>query len=287
MTRVSTSVRTIAPLVLLLLSGLPAVAGAAPRPNSAEMVERIRQVKRIEALRAMSGRWESERRTEGVLGPNFARMGEAERGNDEDGIGLSQRPTPWTRESTGPPRAAVRAMGPLGPMGPLGAESAQSYARNVVANNPALDDGFQGDAQGEPGIAAWDRFVVVAWNDGRGQHDASFPGFIGYAYSIDGGQTFTQGGVPPSTLPGAAGPGTWTSDPVLTVNEKTGDFYFCGLFDPYSDSETLHSVAVVRLNFIGNTLTWSAPHVVRSLAGDFTSVDVDKPWIAADRKSVV
>ncbi len=292
----------------LLAGFLPVAipAGAEPRATAAEMAERVRQVKLIQALHVMGERWESEHASRNPLGPELWRMGEgapqggeggeaAGRGEgdasggdaDEDAIekaaGLSQRPARWSNESTASRRRDLRSSGRLGALGTLGTAS---YARNVLVNDPSLDDDFQGDAQAEPGIAAWDRFVVIAWNDGRGQHEgATFPGFIGIAYSTDGGQTFTQGGVPPSNVPGALGPGTWTSDPVLTVNEKTGDFYFCALFDPFSESEVLHGVAVARFNFVGNTPVWNAPRVVRALPGDFSSTDIDKPWIAADSSS--
>jgi hypothetical protein len=75
--------------------------------------------------------------------------------------------------------------------------STTSYATNVFANDPNLDNPNFGDAQSEPGVAVHGSNIVVAWNDFRGSHDPTLPGFIAYASSTNGGQSFTQGGVPP------------------------------------------------------------------------------------------
>ena len=50
------------------------------------------------------------------------------------------------------------------------------------------------------------------------------PDTQGYGYSMNGGTSFTDGGVPPK-LTGW----DWASDPLVVVNEKTGDFWYCAL----------------------------------------------------------
>src|SRR4029079_8174492 len=154
--------------------------------------------------------------------------------------------------------------------------STTSYGANVFANDPSLDDPNHADTQSEPGVAMLGNNIVVAWNDYRGapNRPAAISSPIAYAYSTNGGQSFTQGGVPPFD---ASNIGSWTSDPVLTVNEKTGEFYFCALFDT---SDFDHGLAVAHGHFAAGTFLWSPPaRVIRSLPG---SLDIDKPWIAAD-----
>jgi hypothetical protein len=66
---------------------------------------------------------------------------------------------------------------------------------------------------------------------------------------------------------------------VFTVNDKTGEFYFCALFDT---TDTDHGVAVAHGHFVGSTFVWSPTRVVRMLPGPPNTTDIDKPWIAAD-----
>src|SRR5207247_1248354 len=137
--------------------------------------------------------------------------------------------------STSPTPSRVR-----GRWGP----AASSTPQNIEVSDPALDDPTQSDAQTEPSMAVRGNDVLAAWIDGRGLHSLS--GLIAAAYSTDGGHTFAQLGVPP-TPPGG---GVWTADPIVAVNEKTGDFYLCALFDPISPLDE-HGVAVARGAFNG------------------------------------
>lgn len=146
---------------------------------------------------------------------------------------------------------------------------------NVLANN-RTGDGFA-SGQCEQDIAAHGNNILVAWNDGEGFND--FTGDTqGYAYSTNGGATFTDGG----KLPKPAGFPTfiWTSDPLVTVNEKTGEFWYAGLCSP---SSTTNGIAVVKGTFSGPTLTWGEPVIVRDESnGNFF---LDKPWLVADSLS--
>lgn len=142
--------------------------------------------------------------------------------------------------------------------------AAATVPANVRVNDPAGDGA--GTAQSGASIASRGNDVLIAWNDGLGPHDQ------GYGYSTDGGLTFTDGGVPP------APPGwTWSSDPVVTVDEKTGTFYCASLVEP---TRGTNGVAVVAATFSGATLTWGAPVLVRSVSD--ASAVIDKPWMVAD-----
>ena len=138
---------------------------------------------------------------------------------------------------------------------------------NVRANNPSGEGSTT--TQAEESIAAWGNNVLVAWNDGAGPH------YQGYGYSTDGGQTFVDGGAPP-----ALGGWTWASDPVVTVNEKTGTFYYCGLVDP---SASTNGIGVVSATFSGSAINWGTPVLVRSV--NTSSVVLDKQWMVADSTS--
>src|SRR5262249_52671825 len=102
--------------------------------------------------------------------------------------------------------------------------SLMSAYANILVNNRATDTA-PGSGQCEVSIAAFGSNVVAAWNDGEG---FSFAGSTqGFGYSSNGGLTWTDGGSPPTP-----NVGTWTSDPQVVVNEKTGDFYFAALCEP-------------------------------------------------------
>ena len=146
----------------------------------------------------------------------------------------------------------------------LTTEAVAAIPPNVRVNNPKGEG--TNIAQSEESIAAWGNSVLVAWNDGAGPH------YQGYGYSTDGGQTFTDGGAPP-----ALGGWTWASDPVVTVNEKTGTFYYCGLVDPTAST---NGIGVVPATFSGNTLAWGTPVLVRSV--NTSTAVLDKQWMVAD-----
>lgn len=148
---------------------------------------------------------------------------------------------------------------------------------NVQCNNTAGD--FASSTQAEVAVGALGENVLVAWNDGAGfgpVHRQS----QGYGYSTDGGATFTDGEFPPIPGPGL----TWYSDPSVSVNEQTGDFYYCGLVaDSASRGATTNGIGVVRARFSGNTILWDAPHLPE--LGPSTGQFFDKQWIAADSSS--
>jgi hypothetical protein len=157
---------------------------------------------------------------------------------------------------------------PGGPQGVGTARSARlatptslsSLLPNVKVNNSAGDAADAG--QSEASIAAWNQYVLVAWNDGQGF--VTGPDLMGYGYSTNGGTTFTDGGDPPRRT-------------TVAVNEKTGEFYLCGLIDT---SGTVNGVAVVKATFSGTSITWGAPRLVRGTSN--ATGFIDKPWITVD-----
>jgi hypothetical protein len=150
--------------------------------------------------------------------------------------------------------------------------AALSIATNRIMNNRVTDTA-PASGQCEVSIAAFGLNVVAAWNDGEGFANATST--QGFAYSTDGGQNWVDGGAPPST-----NVTNWTSDPVVVVNEKTGDFYFSALCEP---SGTTNGIGVVKGTFSGGVLTWGTPEV--AISGTNSTVIYDKEWLAADSTS--
>ena len=142
---------------------------------------------------------------------------------------------------------------------------------NVQCNN-TLSDGTSA-GQSETSIAAIGNNVVVAWNDGQGFYTGS--DIQGFGWSTDGGATFTDGGN--VIHPPAFAAWRWTSDPVMTVNEKTGYYYYCGLAAP--DAST-NAIAIARGRFTAGTFAFDSVFIVRSVPSSVAFLD--KQWIAAD-----
>ncbi len=163
---------------------------------------------------------------------------------------------PGTR--TASPARATAALGP-----------------DVLVNDRAQDAAYSSIGQAEQMIAAQGSNILVAWNDGLGFATATTTSTQGYGYSVDGGVTYTDGGSPP--VPAGW---RWASDPLVTVNEKTGDFWFCAMVD---DNSTRNGIALVKARFNADTVQWSTPALVR--LGNNASVLFDKPWLAADSLS--
>lgn len=144
---------------------------------------------------------------------------------------------------------------------------------NVRANNPALE-GID-VCQSEESIASFGDYVLVAWNDGNNDITQA----QGYGYSVDGGATFVDGGSPPQP----AGGSIWISDPVVTVNEKTGEFWFCSLLLSSATGNEIVGIGVVKATFSGSSITWGTPVITRLVDG--VSKSFDKQWMVADSTS--
>jgi hypothetical protein len=141
---------------------------------------------------------------------------------------------------------------------------------NRLVNDPTGEE--DGTCQSEVSIASSGNYVVAAWNDGIGILDVPETDTQGFGYSTDGGNTWVDGGIPPKT-----NVGTWNSDPVVVVNEKTGAFYFAALCD-LSSSE--NGIGVVKGTFIGNNFLWGTPAL--ATLSDNSVALFDKSWMAVD-----
>lgn len=170
---------------------------------------------------------------------------------DEDGV---------TPRTSGPP---VRVQLPAG------VSSINAIPVNSAVNSRTGD--FAGDTQSEEGIAMLGMNGVCAWNDGH--NFSSSVDAQQAAYTNNGGATWTDIGAPSKPVGGR-----WASDPVVTVNEKTGTFYYCGLIDFNSVSQ--NGIAVVPGSFTGGVFSWGTPRTIRT--GANTQIGFDKQWMAAD-----
>jgi hypothetical protein len=187
-----------------------------------------------------------------------AKRARAQRGRPGSGI----RPAP-----PGP----VTARSGMGPAPRLRSLATGSVPANVKVNN-STGDTFHA-TQSEESVAALGDYVVAAWNDGQG---SSMGGaYQGYSWSNDGGQTWTDGGDPPKhpSYPSFR----WMSDPVLTVNEKTGTFYYCAMANT---DATHNALALVRGSFTGGVFSWQDVRIVREVTN--STAYLDKLWITAD-----
>src|SRR5262245_32470756 len=162
-----------------------------------EPAERAEQRERLEAWRAKMKR-EAARRG---LRPG-ARMKPYQPRTDAGPI-----PKPGTKTGVAPARI-----------------SAVDAPTNVLVNNRTGDP--YGTCQSEVCLAAQGSRIVATWNDGYGYVTLPSSDTQGFGYSTDGGLTWTDGGAIPND-----GTFLWSSDPVVVVNEKTGDFYFTALID--------------------------------------------------------
>lgn len=141
---------------------------------------------------------------------------------------------------------------------------------NVRVNDPTGEP--LGACQSEVSIASFGNYVVAAWNDGIGIYDSPQTDTQGFGYSTDGGLSWVDGGVPPT-----ANVGVWNSDPVVVVNEKTGDFYFAALCDLPGGQ---NGIGVVKGTFSGTTFSWGTPTL--AVVVDNSVALLDKNWMAVD-----
>jgi hypothetical protein len=134
----------------------------------------------------------------------------------------------------------------------------------VNNNNGTLAD--RSFTQSETDVIAFGNYVVVAFND-AGSYTGSNNKFTGWAYSIDGGTTFTDGGTLPTSTIGDAG------DPVLARNETTGRIYLSTLGFDFPNT-----IQMWRSD--NNGLSWMAP--VNATPGGGGGYGEDKQWHTVD-----
>lgn len=268
-------------LVILVAGG----ASAEVREDQIARFKRIQQqilmsepAEKLEQLERRQEQYrESKRRAKkGVKNARDSKVessqkGERERGRNVGQRGKPARPLTDFEMAPRPPRVlgtSTRAR-----------LSAISAPPNRIMNNRTGEP--WGACQSEVSIAAVDSHVVAAWNDGIGVYGpptSPTDDTQGFGYSTDGGLTWTDGGPVPG---GPSGNFVWSSDPVVVANEKTGDFYYCGLIDNPASGQ--NGIALVRGTFSGSTFSWGAPVVVRSFPNSTNLLD--KQWLAVDSLS--
>ena len=133
---------------------------------------------------------------------------------------------------------------------------------NVLVNNNNGAIATGNFTQSETTILAYGNNVITGFND-AGSNAGGANRFTGYAYSTDGGLTFTDAGNLPVNAGGDAG------DPVLARNNTTGRIYFSTLG---------YSVSTIQLfRSDDNGLTWLPP--VNATPGGSSE---DKQWMTVD-----
>ena len=168
-------------------------------------------------------------------------------------------------EPAPPGEVARRANVSLG----VAAQAIPALSPNKRANDRLTDRQFS-SAQSEVSIAASGERLVAAWNDGETISAPTGP--IGFATSTDGGATWRDGGSLPITDTVAV----WQSDPTVTVNERTGEFYLTAL--AITTQPLANALAVIPGSFSDSGFLWGRPAVVRASRDTLP----DKSWIAAD-----
>lgn len=143
-----------------------------------------------------------------------------------------------------------------------GGQIFSTTAADALANNNAGAASDRWFTQSETTILAFGNTVVLGFND-SGSFGTGGNKFTGFAYSTDGGATFTDGGTLPTNTGGDAG------DPVLARNESTGRIYFSTL------GFSVSTIQVFRSD--DNGVTWMAP--VNGTPGGSSE---DKEWMTVD-----
>ena len=140
---------------------------------------------------------------------------------------------------------------------------------NVRANDPTGDR--IGETQAEVAVAMYGDTVVVGWNDAQG--------FIGtpitltsYAYSTNGGVSYTDGGSVPLALAGDQAFG----DAGLDTDEQ-GYWYLNEIYTRTGQQ----NIGVHRGRFVAGVLVWNVP--IMASIGTSATGNLDKCLLAADR----
>jgi len=123
---------------------------------------------------------------------------------------------------------------------------------NTFVNDPCLDPpppNRERTVQSETEIAVLNtvgsmgKKMIAGYNDSWGFYDR-MQGLSGYAYSVDGGNTWIDGGGLPPLIPGNEPAGTsgkdaYFGDPVLVVHHPTQTFYYASIYKAPDDHFTL------------------------------------------------
>ena len=152
-----------------------------------------------------------------------------------------------------------------------------NFNPNVRVNDPT-GDVFSDAAQVGPSVAGSGGNAVAVWRDGNGL-DVDSPNnqLIGYAWTTNGGLTWTDGGAMP-LAPGSPN-WLWEDNPSITVNPSTGEYWMIGFVYPNGDP-SINGIGIARGTFTGSTFAWDPPRLVLSYLS--TQALVDHPSLTVD-----
>jgi hypothetical protein len=130
----------------------------------------------------------------------------------------------------------------------------------VLVNDPLYDSPYLGETQNEPTMVALGDTVVCAFNDSKGLFFTN-ESVSAFAYSLDGGQTWTDGGSLPIT--GVAGPSEILLGEASLATDGQGRWFYVSLYDVGNGIAGRGSgdwgLAVSVGTFNNAVLTWGPP----------------------------
>jgi len=235
-------------IIVLFLGLLPAFIPTRALARNAEQEAHVRQLKTMQ---------------------HELMLGAASREMDE----MRKLAARWkNRKSKGmrsePPRDHQEALGAQGMSGI--AHGLRNTSSALPINSPLSPSSQIFTTQSEISVAGVGKNLVAAWNDAGFRQNRL--NAISFSTSTDGGETWREGG----PLPVGGPVGVWISDPVTTVNEKTGYFYLTGLV--IGSVGPSNGVGMIRGRFGPNGFAWEMPRLARGIRDTFP----DKPWLVAD-----
>ena len=155
---------------------------------------------------------------------------------------------------------------------------------NVRANDPAQAPDRVGEAQSEVSVCMHGDTVVVAWNDSRAFTVGPSPGvgtLSGYAWSLDAGATFTDGGSVPRALASDNPSGDTDID-----TDGRGNWYLNSIYTRAAGAPgptAQQNISVHNGVFVAGVLTWNTPTMAS--IGTAATGNLDKCFLTTDRLS--